>query len=66
MPAPCKFISTGLPFCSVIRPISTAEAGAKAAVASLAASGLFDGQSDGFFNLLADLAEEADSARREG
>lgn len=66
MPAPCKFISTNLPFCSVIRPISTDQAGAKAAVTALSASGLFNGQSQGFFNLLTELAEEADEARREG
>jgi hypothetical protein len=62
MPAPCKFISTNLPLCSVIRPISTAEAGAKAAVMGLTASGLFNGQSQAFFKLLAELAEEADEA----
>ncbi len=66
MPAPCKFISTHLPLCSVIRPVSTAQAGAQAAVAGLTASGLFNGQSHAFFNLLAELAEEADEARRDG
>jgi len=35
MPAPCKFISTHLPLCSVIRPVSTGQAGARAAVAGL-------------------------------
>jgi hypothetical protein len=65
MPAPCKFISTNLPLCSVIRPISTDQAGAKAAVTALTASGLFNGQPQEFFNLLAELAEEADDARRE-
>ena len=65
MPAPCKFISAHLPLCSVIRPMSTAHAGAKAAAAGLAASGLFSGQSPAFFDLLMSLAEEADEARRE-
>ena len=64
MPAPCKFISTHLPLCSVIRPTATNNAGAKAAVTGLTASGLFNGQSRAFFNLLADLAEEADEAKR--
>jgi hypothetical protein len=64
MPAPCKFIDTSLPLCSVIRPISTDRAGAQAAVTALTASGLFNGQSDGFFKLLAGLAEEADEASR--
>ena len=65
MPAPCKFIAAGLPLCSVIRPISTGQAGALAAVAGLTASGLFNGQSQAFFNLLAELAEEADEASRD-
>jgi hypothetical protein len=65
MPAPCKFISTKLPLCSVIRPISTNEAGAKAAAMGLTESGLFNGQSPAFFQLLAELAEAADSARRD-
>ncbi len=64
MPAPCKFISTHLPLCSVIRPVSTKFAGARAAVAGLTASGLFDGQSNAFFKLLAELAEDADEAQR--
>jgi hypothetical protein len=65
MPAPCKFISSKLPLCSVIRPTSTNQAGAKAAVMGLTASGLFNGQSQAFFNLLASLAEEADEAKRD-
>jgi hypothetical protein len=40
-------------------------AGAKAAAAGLTASGLFNGQSAGFFDLLAELAEEADEAQAE-
>src|SRR5882724_5254896 len=64
MPAPCKFISTKLPLCSTIRPISTAQAGAKAAVAGFVASGLFNGQSQAFLKLMAELAEEADEAQR--
>ncbi len=66
MPAPCKFISPQLPLCSVIRPVSTAQAGAQAAIAGLTASGLFNGQNRAFFNRLAELAEEADEARRDG
>jgi hypothetical protein len=65
MPAPCRFISANLPLCSVIRPLSTVQAGAKAAVNGLAASGLFNGQNSAFFNLLAELAAEADAARRD-
>jgi hypothetical protein len=38
----------------------------KLAVAGLTASGLFNGQSSGFFDLVAELAEEADEVRRDG
>jgi hypothetical protein len=64
MARPCKFISANLPLCSVIRPTSTAAAGAVAAATGLTQSGLFAGQSDEFFAVLFDLAEEADEARR--
>jgi hypothetical protein len=65
MPAPCKFISAHLPLCSVIRPSSTLKAGAVATVAFFKAMGLFDGQVDGFFTVLNELAAEADAAVRE-
>ncbi len=65
MPAPCKFISSGLPLCSVIRPTSAKQAGAGAALAGLTAMGLFRGQSDAFLRFMAELAEEADEARRQ-
>ena len=64
-PEPCKFISTGLPLCSVIRPSSTRNAGALAAAAALTDSGLFDGQSSAFFKALHDLAQRADDAQRD-
>jgi hypothetical protein len=66
MPAPCKFISPNLPLCSVIRPTSTAHAGAMAAATGLTNSGLFSGQSDKFFATLHALAFAADAARRGG
>jgi hypothetical protein len=65
MPRPCKFISPHLPRCSVIRPTSTAQAGAVAAATGLTQSGLFAGQSRTFFEVLFELAEEADQAERE-
>jgi hypothetical protein len=65
MPAPCTFISTNLPLCSVIRPSSAQKSGAMAAVSALTAMGLFQGQSDAFFALLKELAEEADNAMRQ-
>jgi len=64
MPRPCKFISPHLPLCSVIRPTSTAQAGAVASATALTNSGLFQGQSRTFLQVLFELAEEADSVRR--
>jgi len=64
MARPCKFISPHLPLCSVIRPTSTAKAGAVAAAMGLAKSGLFLGQSNGFFETLFELAAQADQATR--
>ena len=64
MPRPCKFISPHLPLCAVIRPTSTAQAGAVAAATGLTKSGLFAGQSQGFFEALFELAGEADQASR--
>ncbi len=62
MPRPCKFISTSLPLCSVVRPTSTEHAGALAAAKSVAASGLFEGQSQAFIDLVLSLAAAADAA----
>jgi Ferritin-like domain len=64
MARPCTFISPHLPLCSVIRPTLTANAGATAAATGLTNSGLFSGQSNEFFRVLFELAEEADEARR--
>ncbi len=63
MPEPCPFLSRKLPPCSIIRPTETK--GIAMGVANfLAAMGLFIGQSPAFFELLRDLAEDADEARR--
>jgi hypothetical protein len=64
MPEPCDFISAALPKCSVIRPTSTAKAGAFAAITALTNSGLFIGQSRAFFDLMKALARAADAAHR--
>jgi hypothetical protein len=64
MPEPCTFIDPSLPVCSVVRPSSTAAAGALAAVTGLTRSGLFKGQSPAFFQTLNDLAVAADAATR--
>jgi hypothetical protein len=62
---PCEFIAPNLPVCSVIRPISTEQGGAKATVAFFKDDGLFIGQTQGFLDFLNELAVEADAAQRE-
>lgn len=62
MPEPCPFISPNLPPCSVIRPTETNDI-AMGVVNFLTAMGLFIGQSPQFFELLKDLAADADHAR---
>ncbi|MFL6352187.1 MAG: twin-arginine translocation signal domain-containing protein [Bryobacteraceae bacterium] len=64
MPEPCPFLSRKLPRCSVIRPTET-KGIAMAVVKFLTDMGLFIGQSQQFFELLRDLAEDADKATRE-
>jgi Ferritin-like domain len=63
MPEPCPFLSRKLPPCSIIRPTKTRGI-AMAVVNFLTAMGLFRGQPSAFFELLRDLAEDADEARR--
>jgi hypothetical protein len=65
MPEPCPFLSRKLPVCSVIRPTETKGA-AMGAFKFLTAMGLFIGQSPAFFEVMRDLAEDADKARRHG
>src|SRR5258706_6733932 len=62
---PCEFIDPNLPLCSVIRPVSTKQGGAKATVLCFKDDGLFIGQGQDFLNRLNELTEEADEARRE-
>ncbi len=64
LPEPCFFISKNLPQCSVIRPSSTANSGAVAAVTALTENLLFTGQSGQFFELITELAVAADAAQR--
>jgi hypothetical protein len=64
MPEPCPFLSRKLPIVSIIRPTETKGA-ATGALKFLTNMGLFIGQSKEFFAYLADLAEDADEARRE-
>jgi hypothetical protein len=63
-PVPAEFISPNLPKCAVIRPLTDKFAGPKAAVAALTSSGLFTGQSNGFFATLEILADQAEAASR--
>jgi len=63
MPEPCPFLSRKFPKISIIRPTETNGA-AMGAINSLVADGLFIGQSKEFFELLQDLASDADAARR--
>jgi hypothetical protein len=64
MPEPCPFLSRSFPVCSIIRPTET-EGIAMGAVNALTSDGLFIGQTSEFFQLLKDLASDADQARRE-
>jgi len=63
MPEPTPFLSKSFPICSIIRPTETVGA-AMGAVKALTADGLFVGQTPEFFQLLADLASDADQAKR--
>jgi TAT (twin-arginine translocation) pathway-exported protein len=64
MPEPTVFLSRQFPPCSIIRPTATKGA-AMDAVKSLTEDGLFIGQTREFFQLLRDLAEDADEAKRD-
>ena len=61
MPEPCPFINTSLPICSIVRPTNT-QGAAMAAANFLIAMNLFAGQSGQFFQLLIQLATDADAA----
>jgi hypothetical protein len=63
MPEPTVFLSRQFPPVSIIRPTATKGA-AMGAVQGLTDDGLFIGQSKEFFELLNDLAEDADEAQR--
>jgi Ferritin-like domain len=73
MPEPTHFLTNNdrkFPPVAIIRPTSTKNSGAVAAVQSFVDDGLFTGhvvygKSDGFVELLFKLAREADAARRE-
>jgi Ferritin-like domain len=66
LPEPCAFLRPELGPCSVIRPTSTQNSGAVAAVNAFAGDLLFQGQQQDFFEALMDLATAADAAKRGG
>ena len=61
MPEPTIFLNRKFPVCSIIRPTET-EGAAMGAVKALTNDGLFIGQSPKFFEVLTELAEDADAA----
>jgi len=65
MPEPCPFLDPSLPACSIIRPTET-KGVAMGVVSFLTAMGLFNGQVPAFFEMLKDLAADADRAKRDG
>ncbi len=65
MPEPTIFLDRKFPICSIVRPTET-EGAAMSVVKFLTDTGLFRGQSDEFFAVLVELAEEADAARAGG
>jgi hypothetical protein len=64
MPEPTVFLDRKFPIVSILRPTQTEGACLRAAE-SLAASGLFIGQSQEFFAAVTALAQAADAAQRE-
>ena len=64
LPEPCRFLDSGLPACSIVRPTLDRLGGAVATIGSFTADGLFEGQSRKFFNAVHRLAREADAAHR--
>jgi hypothetical protein len=63
MPEPTIFLRRKFPVVSIIRPTETKGA-AMGALKGLREDGLFRGQSPEFFDVLGNLAQEADAARR--
>src|SRR5205809_4207902 len=65
MPEPCPFLDPSLPICSIIRPTETSDV-AMSTLRFLTDMGLFIGQSQAFFALMTQLAQDADHARHGG
>ena len=65
MPEPTHFLNEKLGPVAIVRPTSTKNGGAVASFQSFVDDGLFIGQKRQFFDLMFDLANEADQARRQ-
>ena len=66
MPEPTHFLNDKFPPVAIIRPTSTKNSGAVAALQSFISDGLFIGQKNpAFLQLMFNLAEEADQAKRD-
>jgi hypothetical protein len=65
MPEPCEFLSPNLPACAIIRPTGAGQINAVNAIKGFMADGLFLGQPRAFTDMLLEMAEEADEARRD-
>jgi hypothetical protein len=64
MPEPTHLINPALGPVAIIRPTSTKNSGAVAAIMGFKDDGLFIGQGNDFLDFVMDLAEQADAARR--
>jgi hypothetical protein len=64
-PVPCEFISADLPRCAVIRPSDDKFGGAVATIASFTSRWAICWPDKEFFQVVKQLAEEADAATRE-
>jgi hypothetical protein len=62
--APTHFLNAALGQVSIIRPTSTNNSGAVAAIKAFTDDGLFRGQGNDFLDFVFDLAQAADAARR--
>jgi hypothetical protein len=65
MPEPTHFLDEKLGPVAIVRPTSTKNGGAVASFQSFVDDGLFIGQKSQFFDLMFELANEADLARRQ-
>jgi hypothetical protein len=65
MPEPTHFLNEKLGPVAIVRPTSTKNSGAVASFQGFVDDGLFIGQKKQFFDLMFDLANEADEARRQ-